>query len=110
MTKDKIKQKVLTFKYSFRREDMPHSPNTWGLDSVIPQIELKESALKKGYLVKEVRSRLVIITECIAAKANWSKAERIKRQKEIEKLPPTRVINLVKEKKSYHLTKDELYS
>ena len=38
----------------------------------------------------------MILTTCYAAKARLPLAERKKRQKEIDKLPPNLIINLIK--------------
>jgi hypothetical protein len=89
-----MRQKTLIFKKQFERRTviwaLPDS--SWKLDAAIPEIELKRSAIRAGYIVKNVRSFPVIITMCDAAKANWPKKEREKGQKEIDAMPQQTIL------------------
>ncbi len=89
-----MKQNKLTFKTQFRRDMGPLTPlpDSWKMDAVIQEHELKNTALRKGYITRNVRSFLAIVTICDAAKANWPKAEREKAQKTIDEAPaPTSI-------------------
>jgi hypothetical protein len=54
------------------------------MDAVITQHEVKSSLLKRGYLVKDVKSYPAIITVATVARANIPKAEREKMQKDMD--------------------------
>lgn len=88
-----MEQHILVFKKKFERRRLIGSPN-WQPDSWLEQAELKSEMMRRGYIIKEVRSYPVIITECIAAKANWPREEREKRQKQIDAMPTPTVIHL----------------
>lgn len=89
-----MKQHTLTFATEFKREALMHNPLQWELEAVIPQQELKQSLLRKGYVVKEVRSFPVILTTCIAAKANVPRKQREALQKQIDEMPAPKSISL----------------
>jgi len=54
---------------------------------------LKEKLLKQGYLVKDLKAEKIIVAYCWVAKANISREERIKFQKEIDEMKNITVLN-----------------
>ncbi len=90
----KKRQNTLVFKTQLKRESLLNVPLGPLMDAMLQESELRQSAMRKGYIVKNVRSFPIIVTVCEAAKANWPRAEREKAQKTVDEMPPNMPILL----------------